>query len=182
MNQSAQTVRLDDRTFALYLTEDRILTAIQSLARQINADYKDRKPLLLPILNGSFMFASDLMKNLCIDCTISFIKASSYSGTQSSGQVTELIGLQESIAGRDVLVIEDIVDTGHTLHRILPELQRQGPSSLKVATLLHKPEAAQVNIVPDYVALQIPNDFIVGFGLDYNGLGRNLRDIYKVIS
>ena len=176
-----QTVRLGDRTFERYISEPQILEAIQQLARRINADYQGRQPLLLPILNGSFMFASDLMKNLCIDCTLSFIKASSYSGTASTGKVTELIGLQESISGMDVLVIEDIVDTGHTLSRILPELSRKQPASLKVATLLHKPAAAQVDIRPDYVALEIPNDFIVGFGLDYNGLGRNLRDIYKVM-
>lgn len=175
-------VRLKDKTFRLYKSESEILTAVRAVAHQINDAYIGKRPLLVPLLNGSFMFAADLMKELKLDCEISFVKAASYIGTQSSGNVTALIGLTESIADRHIIIIEDIVDTGNTLAKILPTLQQQNPASLKIASLLVKPEALQNRLKVDYVGMEIPNEFIVGYGLDYDGLGRNLRDIYQVVS
>jgi hypoxanthine phosphoribosyltransferase len=174
-------VRLNDRTFRLYKSESEIINAIREMANQINDDYIGKRPLLVPVLNGSFMFASDLMKELKLDCELSFVKAVSYEGTQSSGKLATLIGLNQSIEGRHVIIIEDIVDTGHTLAKILPVFKEQHPASLKVASLLLKPLALQVPLCIDYVGMEIPNEFIVGYGLDYDGLGRNLRDIYQVV-
>lgn len=174
-------VRLNDRTFRLYKSESEIITAIREIANQINDDYIGKRPLLVPVLNGSFMFASDLMKELKLDCELSFVKAVSYEGTQSSGRLATLIGLNQSIEGRHVIIIEDIVDTGQTLAKILPVFKEQHPASLKVASLLLKPLALQVPLSIDYVGMEIPNEFIVGYGLDYDGLGRNLRDIYQVV-
>ena len=173
-------VRLHDKTFRLYLSENEILTAVREVANRINNDIIGRKPLLVPILNGSFMFASDLMKELKLDCEISFIKAASYHGTSSTGNITELIGLHEELRERHVIIIEDIIDTGHTLSRLLPLFLAKQPASVRVATLLFKPAALRTSLQIDYIGKEIPNDFIVGYGLDYDGLGRNLRDIYVV--
>jgi len=177
----SRTIQLHDKHFELYLTETQINAAVQEVADKINADYTGKKPLIIPILNGSFMFASDLMKKLTIDCEISFIKASSYHGTTTTGSVNELIGLNESLEQRHVIILEDIIDTGTTLARLIPTFELKLPSSLKIASLLHKPKALKADIRVDYVGLEIPNDFIVGYGLDYDGLGRNLREIYKVV-
>jgi len=174
-------VTLGDKNFQLYITENQILTAVRAVADQINADYMGKRPLIIPILNGSFMFASDLMKELHVDCDISFIKAASYAGTSSTGNLTALIGLNEELQNRHVIIIEDIVDSGHTLARILPSFEEKNPASLKVATLLFKPNALKTEVQIDYVGMEIPNEFIVGYGLDYDGLGRNLRDIYQVV-
>ena len=174
-------VRLNDRSFRLYKSESEILTAVRNVAHLINEDYIGKRPLLIPILNGSFMFASDLIKDLMLDCELCFVKASSYLGTNSTGQVTSIIGLSENIEGRHIIIIEDIVDTGNTLAKILPVFREQNPASLKIAALLFKPDALKNDIHIDYVGMEIPNEFIVGYGLDYNGLGRNLRDIYQVI-
>jgi hypoxanthine phosphoribosyltransferase len=174
-------VRLNDLTFRLFKTESEIQAAVRSVAAKINDDYIGKRPLLIPILNGSFMFAADLLKELKLDCEFSFVKAVSYNGTHSSGALATLIGLNQNIEGRHVIVVEDIVDTGHTLSKILPVLQEQNPASLKVATLLLKPLALQTELAVDYVGMEIPNEFIVGYGLDYNGLGRNLRDIYQIV-
>ena len=174
-------VRLNDKTFRLYKSESEILAAVRNVAYHINEDYIGKRPLLIPILNGSFMFASDLIRELMLDCEISFVKAASYLGTSSSGNLATAIGLTESLEGRHVILIEDIVDTGNTLARLLPGFLNQNPASLKIASLLLKPLAIQHDIRIDYVGLEIPNEFIVGYGLDYDGLGRNLRDIYQVI-
>lgn len=174
-------VRLNDRTFRLYKSETEILAAIREVANKINDDYIGKRPLLVPVLNGSFMFASDLMKELKLDCELSFVKAVSYEGTNSTGKLATLIGLNQNIEGRHVIIIEDIVDTGHTLAKILPLFKAQQPASLKVASLLLKPLALQTPLDIDYVGIEIPNEFIVGYGLDYDGLGRNLRDIYQVV-
>ena len=171
-------VRLNDRTFRLYKSESEILSAVRNVAHQINEDYIGKRPLIVPVLNGSFMFASDLIKELMLDCELSFVKAVSYQGTNSTGQLATLIGLNENIEGRHVLIIEDIVDTGHTLAKILPVFKEKNPASIKIASLLLKPNALKVDIKVDYVGMEIPNEFIVGYGLDYDGLGRNLRDIY----
>ncbi len=173
-------VRLNDKDFRLYKSENEILTAVRNVAHRINEDYIGKRPLLVPVLNGSFMFASDLIKELMLDCELCFVKASSYEGTTSTGKVTTVIGLNQEIEGRHIIIIEDIVDTGHTLAKILPLFQEKNPASVKIASLLLKPLALQVDLKVDYVGMEIPNEFIVGYGLDYDGLGRNLRDIYQV--
>ena len=176
-----QTITLGDRSFRPYISEVEIQQAIGKIADEINRDYKEKCPLLIPVLNGSFMFASDLMKQLTCQCEISFIKASSYQGTSSSGQLTSLIGLNEDINGRDIIILEDIIDTGHTLSRILPSINKLKPASLRVAPLLFKPKALKADISIDYIGIEIANEFIVGYGLDYNGLGRNMKEIYQEI-
>lgn len=174
-------VRLNDRTFRLYKSESEIISAIRNIATKINDDYIGKRPLLVPVLNGSFMFASDLMKELKLDCELSFVKAVSYVGTSSNGKMEMLIGLNENVEGRHVIIIEDIVDSGHTLSKIIPSISQHNPASVRVAALLFKPEALKVDLSVDYIGMEIPNDFIVGYGLDYDGLGRNLRDIYQVV-
>jgi hypoxanthine phosphoribosyltransferase len=174
-------VRLYDKSFRLYKSETEILSLVKNIANRINDDYIGKRPLLVPVLNGSFLFAADLLKELKLDCELSFVKVVSYHGTSSNGNPTTLIGLNQNIEGRHVIIIEDIVDSGRTLSKILPLLQQQNPASLKVASLLFKPKALQVPVNIDYVGEEIPNDFIVGYGLDYDGLGRNLRDIYQAI-
>ena len=176
-----QTITLDDRSFRPYITEAQILQAVSKIVDEINRDYKDKCPLIIPVLNGSFMFASDLMKQLTCQCEISFIKASSYQGTSSSGRLTSLIGLGDNISGRDIILLEDIIDTGHTLSRILPSINELKPASVRVATLLFKPKALKADLSIDYIGIEIANEFIVGYGLDYNGLGRNLKEIYQEI-
>lgn len=174
-------VRLNDKTFRLYKSENEILNAVRNVAHQINEDYIGKRPLLIPVLNGSFMFASDLIKELMLDCELCFIKAASYAGTSSTGEVATIIGLSHEVEGRHIIIIEDIVDTGNTLAKILPLFMQQNPASLKIASLLLKPLALKHDLKVDYVGMEIPNEFIVGYGLDYDGLGRNLRDIYQVI-
>ncbi|MDX5348187.1 MAG: hypoxanthine phosphoribosyltransferase [Hymenobacteraceae bacterium] len=178
---ATQSVSLHDKQFNIYLPEEEILKNIKAVAERINADYTGKSPLFLAVLNGSFMFAADLMKELSCSCEISFIKLSSYQNMSSTGVVNEVIGLNESIAGRDVVVLEDIVDTGHTVKKILETLQPQNPASLEIASLLLKPDCLQHPLDIKYAAMAISNEFVVGYGLDYNGLGRNLKDIYKVM-
>lgn len=173
-------VTLHDRTFELYLTEEELLSYIRAMADQINHDYKESLPLVIPVLNGAFMVAADLLKELTIPCELSFTKLSSYSGTSTTGTVKTLIGLGEDIANRDVIILEDIVDTGITLEKLYAETKKFNPKSIRIASLLLKPEAYHNRIKIDYVGKEIPNKFIVGYGLDYDGLGRNLRNIYVV--
>ena len=151
------------------------------MAAQLNLDYEGKRPLFIAILNGSFMFASDLFKELSIDAEICFIKLASYKGTRSTGNVITSIGLDEPLLNRHVVIIEDIVDTGNTLHQFLPQLHHQQPSSLKIAALLHKPEALKFPIIIDYLGFAVPDKFLLGFGLDFDGLGRNLAEIYQLI-
>lgn len=171
-------VTLKDKTFRVNIPASDINKAVGEVAHRINVELKDKKPLFLAVLNGSFMFASDLMKKLTIDCEISFVKVSSYHGTSTSGSVKQLIGLNESIKGRTVVIVEDIVDTGLTIEAVVQQLEAMEPEAIKIATLLYKPEAYRKRIELDYVAIVVPNDFLVGYGLDYDGLGRNLPDIY----
>lgn len=175
-------VRLNDKTFRLYKSESEIITAVRNVAQQLNDDYIGKRPVLIPILNGSFMFASDLMKELMLDCEICFIKAASYQGTTSTGNLRSLIGIDKDLSGRHIIVIEDIVDSGHTLAALMPTFHSMNAASVKIASLLLKPEALKVNLKIDYVGMEIPNEFIVGYGLDYDGFGRNLRDIYQVVA
>lgn len=171
-------VVLHGHTFRVKISANEIQRAIGDVAREINADLKDKKPLFLAVLNGSFMFAADLMKKVTIDCEISFMKLASYEGTSSTGKVNQLIGLNESIKGRTVVIVEDIVDTGNTVEAITTELKKMEAGEIRIATLLYKPEAYTKSIPIQYTAIVVPNDFLVGYGLDYNGLGRNLPDIY----
>jgi hypoxanthine phosphoribosyltransferase len=171
-------VVIHGRTFKTKITAAEILMAVGQLAEQMNVDLKDKKPLFLAVLNGSFMFAADLMKKLTIECEISFVKVASYEGTTSTGAVKQLIGLNEDLKGRTVVVIEDIVDTGNTIENVWEQLKTLGVEDVKIATLLFKPEAYTKTVPIEYAAIVIPNDFIVGYGLDYKGLGRNLEDIY----
>jgi hypoxanthine phosphoribosyltransferase len=169
-----------DKSFKPYLTQSVIGEAIERIANQINQDYRDKNPLFIAILNGSFIFASDLFKKINIPAEISFIKLASYQGTKSTGNVITAIGLETDLYDRNVIVLEDIIDTGKTLSAFLPQLEHQQPKSLKVCTLLHKKEATQYPVTIDYLGFEIPNLFVVGYGLDYNGYGRNLDQIMQI--
>lgn len=174
-------IQIKDKKFALSIPASEILAAVHRVAEDINRDIADKNPLFICVLNGAFMFAGDLMKTINFPCEITFIKLSSYDGLYTSGTVKEIIGLNESVVGRNIVVVEDIVDTGITMERILESLRAKGAKDIRVATFLQKPDALQRDITVDYVAMKIPNDFIVGYGLDYDGYGRNLKDIYTVI-
>lgn len=174
-------VKVHDKSFEIYLSEDTILKRVKELAAAINNDYAGKRPLFIVILNGSFMFAADVFKYLTIEAEICFIKLASYKGMKSSGKVVTSIGLEEDLFGKEVIILEDIVDTGKTLHHFLPKLVHQQPKSLRIAALLHKPEATQHPLTLDYVGFIIPNKFVVGYGLDYDGLGRNLKEIYQLV-
>lgn len=173
-------IRVHDKQFEPYLTAEEISGRIRMMASQINEDYAGKKPLFVAILNGSFMFAADLFKEVTIDAEICFIKLASYKGTKSTGHVITAIGLDMDIIGREVIILEDIVDTGKTLNEFLPQLQHQQPASLRIAALLHKPEATVYPLKIDYLGFTIPNKFVVGYGLDYDGLGRNIRELYRL--
>jgi hypoxanthine phosphoribosyltransferase len=174
-------VKVHDKSFETYLSEETIQKRVREIAEQVNNDYKNERPLFIAILNGSFMFASDLFKHLTIDAELCFIKLASYKGMKSSGKVVTSIGLEEDIFGKPVIIVEDIVDTGKTLYDFLPKLMHQQPKSLKIAALLHKPEATKYPLALNYVGFEIPNKFVVGYGLDYDGLGRNFKEIYQLI-
>ena len=174
-------IQIKDKKFSLSIPETQIQQAVREVGEAINRDMADKDPLFICVLNGAFMFAGDLMKTVKIPCEITFIKLSSYEGLYTTGTVKEIIGLNESVVGRNVVVVEDIVDTGITMERILGSLRAKGANEIRVATFLQKPDALQRDIQVDYVAMKIPNDFIVGYGLDYDGYGRNLKDIYTVV-
>lgn len=174
-------IRVHDKLFAPYLTQEEIQTRISFIAEQLNTDYQQKNPLFIAILNGSFIFASDLFKKLHIEAEICFIKLASYKGSKSTGHVVTAIGLDVDVFGRDIIIIEDIVDTGKTLTEFLPQLTHQQPSSLKIVALLHKAEATMFPVPIDYLGFTIPDKFVVGYGLDYDGLGRNIPEIYKLV-
>ena len=171
-------VTLKDKQFKPYISSEKILEAVKQVANKINSDLAGESPVFLAVLNGSFMFAADLMKEINLNCEISFVKLASYHGTTSSGTITELIGLNQDLTGRTVIIIEDIVDTGNTLEKLEEVLINKKVKSFKIATAFFKPTAYTKNIKVDYVGLEIPNDFVVGYGLDYDGLGRNLKDVF----
>ncbi|HVW63194.1 MAG TPA: hypoxanthine phosphoribosyltransferase [Puia sp.] len=175
------TIQVHDKAFEPYLTAEAINDRIRKIAEQINVDYDGKSPLFIAILNGSFMFASDLFKAISIEAEICFIKLASYKGTKSSGHVITAIGLDIDLIGRHVIVLEDIVDTGKTLSEFLPQLEHQQPASMRIAALLHKPEATVYPITVDYLGFSVPNKFLLGYGLDYDGLGRNIPSIYKLV-
>lgn len=171
-------IRIKDKHFTIYIPSEEIQKRIDEVAAKINTELAGQRPLFLAVLNGSFLFAADLMKRLTIDCEISFIKVASYQGTSSSGNVKQLFGLNEDLRHRTVVVLEDIVDTGLTLESLRDQILKMEPRELKFATLLFKPEAYTRNVKIDYIGLEVPNHFLVGYGLDYDGLGRNMEDIY----
>jgi hypoxanthine phosphoribosyltransferase len=174
-------IRIHDREFVKSISREEIDKEIKRVAAQINHDYAGKRPLFLGVLNGSFMFVADLLKNIELECEISFVKLSSYQGTETTGQVREVIGLSESLEGRDVIILEDIVDTGHTMHKMMQSLKNSNPASVEIASLFVKPARMQVPVDVKYTLFTIPDRFIVGYGLDYDGLGRNLPDVYDVV-
>ena len=173
-------IRIKDKTFSPYLTAAHIHERVREMAMVINTDLRNERPLFLAILNGAFMFAADLFRELTIDADISFIKLASYRGTRSTGQVMTSIGLDTDLYGRTVVILEDIVDTGRTLHEFLPQIRHQHPQKVLIAALLSKPDAREYAISVDYMGFYVPDLFLVGYGLDYDGLGRNLADIYQL--
>lgn len=174
------TIQVRDKKFKPYISREQINDQISRLANEINADYDGKRPLFVAILNGSFMFAADLFRELSIEAEICFIKLASYKGTRSTGNVMTSIGLDETISGRHVVIVEDIIDTGNTLQAFLPQLMSQQPASLKIAALLNKPDAMKHPMQIDYLGFKVPDKFLVGYGLDYDGLGRNLGEIYQL--
>ena len=174
-------IRILDKKFREYLTEDAIQERIEELAQQINTDLAGKDVVFLGILNGAFLFAADLFRRIDFPARISFVKLASYEGTSSSGSIKELIGWNEDIKNKTIVVVEDIVDTGNTLERIVGELVIRKAAEIKIAALLFKPEAYTKDIPLDYIGFEIPNDFVVGYGLDYDGYGRNLPSVYTLV-
>ena len=173
-------MKIKDKAFSIFIPHKEILERVKVLAKAINQDYAGQDPLFIAVLNGAFMFASDLMKEIDIPCELSFVKFSSYKSTSSTGKVNELVGLKEALSGRPVVVIEDIVDSGNTIAHIGEVLKNRRVGSYAVATLLYKPEALQREVNLQYIGFSIPKTFVVGYGLDYDGYGRNLKDIYQL--
>ena len=174
-------IKIKDKTFKTSIPEAEILERVKAVADRINVDMVGKNPLLLGMLNGSFVFAADLMRMITVPCEVSFVKMSSYQGTSSTGKVKELIGLNEDIKGRTIIIVEDIVESGLTMQKIIETLKARGPEAVYVCTMLLKPDCLKVPLDIKYAAMEIPNDFIVGYGLDYDQQGRNLRDIYTVV-
>ena len=180
LSQQDNLIRAHDLFFKPFLPKEKIVGRVAELGKQISTDYKGKKPVFISILNGAFVFLADLVRACDLTCEITFIKLSSYEGAKSTGKVTTLIGMDLDLKGRDVIVVEDIIDTGETLFQFLKELKKTEPSSVKLASLLIKPEALQHEIQIDYKGFDIPNKFVIGYGLDYNGEGRNLESIYQL--
>jgi len=174
-------IKVHDKEFISYITSSEIEEQVARVASEINRDYEGKKPLFIAILNGAFIFAADLFKHITIEAEISFIKLASYKGVKSTGKVITAVGLDVDLHRREVIIVEDIVDTGKTLFQFLPQLEHQHPASLKIASLLHKPEAMVHPIKIDYLGFTIPNKFVIGYGLDYDGLGRNIKEIYQLV-
>lgn len=174
-------IHILDRDFELSIPNETIQEKVKALAERLNEDYAGKNPVMVCILNGAFMFAADLVRNLNFQPEILFARFSSYEGMSSTGKVRELIGVNANLQARDVIIVEDIVDTGTTMYHLLPQFQSKGAKSVKIATFLQKPECLAVPLRVDYCAMEIPNEFIVGYGLDYNGMGRNYKDIYTVV-
>ncbi|SES64233.1 hypoxanthine phosphoribosyltransferase [Prevotella sp. kh1p2] len=174
-------VKIKDKTFKTFIPEEEILQRVKAVAEKINQDMEGKNPLFLAVLNGSFMFAADLMRFITIPSEISFVKLASYQGTTSTGKIKEVIGLNEDLHDRTVIIVEDIVDTGATMKQMIESLGTRGPKSVHICSLLVKPGKLQVPLNIEYAAMNIPNDFIVGYGLDYDQQGRNLRDIYTLV-
>lgn len=171
-------IKVIDKVFTPFIPAAKINERIKELAGQLNADYAGKKPLVIGILNGSFMFAADLFRQLTIEAEISFIKLASYKGTTSTGNVVTAIGMEENLKDRHIIIVEDIIDTGKTLHAFMPEIYNRQPASVKIATFLSKPDALKYDVKADYCAFEIENKFVLGYGMDYDGLGRNIPELY----
>jgi len=175
------TVKIKDKSFRIFIPEAEIKARVKTVAQQISKDMEGKTPLLLGVLNGSFVFAADLMREMTIPCEISFVKLASYQGTTSTGKIQEVLGINENLTGRTVVIVEDIVESGQTMRRMIESLGTRNPASVHVCTLFFKPDKLQEELTLDYVAFRIPDDFIVGYGLDYDGLGRELKDVYSIV-
>ena len=174
-------IRIKDKTFKTSITEAEIKARIKALAQQINKDMEGKTPLFLGVLNGAFIFAADLMREMTIPCEVSFVKLASYQGTTSTGKVQEVIGINENLSGRTVVIVEDIVESGQTMKRMIESIGTRNPASVQICALFFKPEKLKVDLTLDYVAFRIPDDFIVGYGLDYDQQGRGLKDVYTIV-
>lgn len=174
----SKEISLFGKTFVPFIEHEKIAARIKELGAQLNKDYAGEEPILIAVLNGSFIFAADLFRTLEINASISFVKLASYKGTTSTGNVITAIGLEENLKDRHVILVEDIIDTGKTLSAFLPEIKQRGPASVKIATFLTKPDALKYDVKADYTAFEIENKFVLGYGLDYDGFGRNLPDLY----
>ncbi len=179
--QRNKTIKVKDKAFAISIPEEELKQQIKRVADEINRDYEGQEPVFLAVLNGSFIFAADLLREIDLPCEISFVKLASYQGTTTTGSIREVIGLNIDITGRPVIIVEDIVDTGLTMAHMLETLQKQNPASIDICTLLLKPSKLQVKLDIRYCCKEIPDDFVVGYGLDYDGFGRNTKDIYTII-
>jgi len=175
------TVQVKDKQFALYIPEEEILARVKELANRMNTDLAGKNPLFLVVLNGSFVFAADLLRDITIPCEITFVRVASYEGVSSTGEVKQLLGLTQNIEGRTIIIIEDIIDTGLTMKELLRILKEKNPAEIHIASLLVKPDNLQVDLNIPYRCFDIANEFIVGYGLDYDHEGRNLRHIYQVV-
>ena len=173
-------LKVHDKQFKPFISAEQINEHVKKVATQINKDYIGKRPLFIVILNGAFMFASDLLKEITIEAEICFIKLASYKGVTSTGQVVTAIGLDVDLVGREVIVVEDIIDTGKTISHFLPQIRYHHPASLKIAALLHKPDAMVNPVKIDYLGFTVPDKFLIGYGLDYDGLGRNIKEIYQM--
>ena len=177
----SKVIQVRDKQFAVSIPEEKIREQVKRVADEINRDYAGQHPIFLAVLNGSFIFAADLLREVTLPCEISFVRLASYEGMGSTGEIREIMGLNIDITGRPVIVVEDIVDTGLTMAHMLETLRKQNPSNIDICTLLLKPGKLQVNLDIRYCCMEIPNDFIVGYGLDYDGYGRNTKDIYTLV-
>ena len=175
-------ITFKDKTFEVSMTEAQIKARVKELAQEISRDMEGKNPLLLPVLNGAFIFAADLMREMTIPCEVSFVKLASYQGTTSTGTIHEVLGINENLAGRHIIIVEDIVESGLTIKRMVEQLGTRGPASVSICTLFFKPERLKEDLHLDYVAFKIPNDFILGYGLDYDQQARGLKDLYTLVA
>ena len=174
-------VKIKDKSFRVSIPEAEIKSRVKAVAEQINKDLEGKNPLFLSVLNGAFIFAADLMREMTIPCEVSFVKLASYQGTTSTGKVQEVIGINENLSGRTVVIVEDIVESGQTMKRMIESIGTRNPASVQICALFFKPEKLKVDLTLDYVAFRIPDDFIVGYGLDYDQQGRGLKDVYTIV-
>jgi hypoxanthine phosphoribosyltransferase len=175
------SIKIKDKSFRVSIPEAEIKTRVKALAEQMSKDLEGKNPIFLAVLNGAFIFAADLMREMTIPCEISFVKLASYQGTTSTGKVKEVFGINEDLSGRTVVIVEDIVESGQTMKQMIESLGTRNPESVRICTLFFKPEKLKEDLNLDYVAFRIPDDFIVGYGLDYDGLGRELKDVYTIV-
>ena len=175
------TVKIKDKSFRVSIPEAEIKQRVKALAEQMSKDLEGKNPIFLGVLNGSFIFAADLMREMTVPCEISFVKLASYQGTTSTGKVREVLGINENLSGRTVVIVEDIVESGQTMKQMIESLGTRNPESVRICTLFFKPEKLKEDLNLDYVAFSIPDDFILGYGLDYDGLGRELKDVYTIV-